>query len=251
VLYIQRKEMKDILQDIIAHTSALGFIELVKITGTDTETTINAIAEDKSVILSGTFKNPHPEFIGVVGMPNLGKLKTILSFDEYDEKAKINVVKGTRDDPNALSSIHFETVSGDFVNDYRFMAQSVIEEKVRSVTFHGSGWDIEIQPSVASILRLKKQQSANSEEAKFRTMVEDNNLKVYFGDPSSHSGNFVFESNITGKINDKFLWPVTQVLNILNLTGDKTLRLSNQGAMEITVDSGLCDYRYLLPAQQK
>ena len=82
-------------------------------------------------------------------------------------------------------------------------------------------------------------------------MVEDSNLKVYFGDPASHNGNFVFESNITGKINDKFLWPIAQVLNILNLTGDKTLRLSNQGAMEITVDSGLCDYRYLLPAQQK
>jgi hypothetical protein len=185
-------------------------------------------------------------------MPNLGKLKTILSFDdEYDEKAKINVIRGTRDDPNALSSIHFETGSGDFVNDYRFTAQSFIEDKVRAVTYHGTGWDIEIQPSVASILRLKKQQSANSEETKFRTMVEDDNLKVYFGDPSSHNGNFVFASNITGKINDKFLWPIAQVLNILNLTGDKTLRLSNKGAMEITVDSGLCDYRYLLPAQQK
>ena len=200
--------MKDILQDIIAHTSALGFIELVKITGTDTETTINAIAEDKSVILSGTFKNPHPEFIGVVGMPNLGKLKTILSFDdEYDEKAKINVIRGTRDDPNALSSIHFETGSGDFVNDYRFTAQSFIEDKVRAVTYHGSGWDIEIQPSVASILRLKKQQSANSEETKFRTMVEDDNLKVYFGDPSSRSEllQAFREARVSGLIGPKLL----------------------------------------------
>ena len=58
--------MKDTLLDIIQHTSALGFIDLIKVTGTDTNTTINAIAEDKSVIISGTFKNPHADFIDML-----------------------------------------------------------------------------------------------------------------------------------------------------------------------------------------
>ena len=243
--------MKDILQDIIAHTSALGFIDLIKVTGTDKETTINAIAEDRSVIVSGTFNNPHPEFLGVVGMPNLVKLKTIVGFEEYDDKAKINVTKQNRNGIDEPVAIHFETASGDFVNDYRFMAKAVIEEKVKNVTFKGTGWDIEFEPSVASILRLKKQSQANSEEQTFRTVVDNGNLVVHFGDPSTHSGNFVFEAGVTGKVSNKWQWPVSQIISILSLPGDKKMKIADQGAMEITVDSGLAVYRYLLPGQTK
>jgi hypothetical protein len=243
--------MKDILQDIIAHTSALGFIDLIKVTGTDKETTINAIAEDRSVIVSGTFNNPHPEFMGTVGMPNLGKLKTILGFEEYDDKAKINVTKQNKNNEDVPVAIHFETATSDFVNDYRFMAKAVIEEKVKNVTFKGTGWDIEFEPSVASILRLKKQSQANSEEQTFRTVVDNGNLVVHFGDPSTHSGNFVFQAGVSGKVSNKWQWPVTQIVNILSLPGDKKMKIADQGAMEITVDSGLAVYRYLLPGQTK
>jgi len=37
----------------------------------------------------------------------------------------------------------------------------------------------------------------------------------------------------------------------MDLPGDKTVRISDQGAAEVTVDSGLAVYRYLLPAQAK
>ena len=67
--------MKDNLQDLIGHTSQLGFIDLIKVTGTDTETAINAIAEDRTVIVSGKFKAANAQFAGTFGMPNLGKLK--------------------------------------------------------------------------------------------------------------------------------------------------------------------------------
>ena len=95
--------MKDYLKDLIDHTHGLGNIDLIKVTGTDTETTINAIAEDKSVIVSGTLKNPNAEFIGTFGMPNLGKLKTILGFDDYDEHAKINVTRVDKDGVDSLT----------------------------------------------------------------------------------------------------------------------------------------------------
>ena len=70
--------MKDILQDIVAHTHALGFLSLVKVTA-DNDTAIDAMAEDRSVILTATTHNPVPEFVGTFGMPNLGKLNTILN----------------------------------------------------------------------------------------------------------------------------------------------------------------------------
>jgi hypothetical protein len=37
----------------------------------------------------------------------------------------------------------------------------------------------------------------------------------------------------------------------MDLPGDKIVKISDAGATEITVDSGLAVYRYLLPAQAK
>ena len=37
--------MKDYLQDLITHTNGLGDVDLIKVSGTDTETNINAISE--------------------------------------------------------------------------------------------------------------------------------------------------------------------------------------------------------------
>jgi len=243
--------MKDTLQNIIQYTAGLGNIDLIKITGTDTETQIAAIAEDKSVVITGTLANPHPELVGVFGMPNLPKLKTILGFDEYDSNAVITLTRKDRDGVSTPDTIHFATKAGDFVNDYRLMAKAIIEEKVKSFTFKGTGWNVEFEPSIASILRLKKQSQANSEENTFVTKTENGDLKIYFGDVSTHSGNFVFHAGVNGVLTKSYQWPVTVVSNILGLPGDKMFRISDQGAAEIVVNSGMATYRYLLPAQSK
>jgi hypothetical protein len=49
----------------------------------------------------------------------------------------------------------------------------------------------------------------------------------------------------------KFHKPVAQFISIMNLTGDKTVRISDHGAAKITVDSGIAVYNYILPAQSK
>ncbi len=243
--------MKDNLKDLIEHTYGLGNIDLIKITGTDKETQINAIADDKSVIVSGTCKAPIADFIGTFGMPNLGKLKTIIGFEEYDNESKINVTTQTSGGVTSPSAIHFETKGGDFINDYRLMSKTIVEEKVKSVTFKGAAWGVEFEPTVAGILRLKKQSQANSEEKNFTIKTENGDLKIYFGDPSTHSGNFVFHTGVTGALNKTWMWPVKEFLSIMDLVGDKTVRISDAGAAEVTVDSGTATYRYLLPAQAK
>jgi hypothetical protein len=240
--------MKDNLQDLIQYVHGLGVIELIKVNGTDKATVVSAIAEDKSVVVEGTFKNPSADFIGTFGMPNLAKLKTILGFDDYDEHAKINVTTNKDSVPTA---IHFETKAGDFVNDYRLMAKAIVEEKVKDVKFKGAAWNVEFEPTVAGIMRLKKQASANSEENNFITKTDKGDLKVYFGDASTHSGNFVFQPDVEGTLSRAWAWPVKVFLAIMDLPGTKTVRISDQGAAEITVDSGLATYRYLLPAQSK
>jgi hypothetical protein len=72
-----------------------------------------------------------------------------------------------------------------------------------------------------------------------------------FGDASTHSGEFVFQNAVKGKLAHTWSWPVAQVQAILSLSGTSTMSISDQGAMKISVDSGLAKYDYILPAQSK
>jgi hypothetical protein len=243
--------MKDYLLDIVQHTHALGVIDLIKVIGTDKETAISAVAEDRSVVLDATFHNPVPEFIGTFGMPNLGKLNTILNIPEYREDAVVSITKQTNNGETVLAGIHFENKTSDFKNDYRFMAANIVNDKVKDVKFKGAKWGVVFEPTVLGIQRLTFQSQANSEESTFTAKTENNELKFYFGDSSSHAGNFVFASGISGSFTKGWLWPVSVVKSILSLPGDKIMRFSDDGAAQITVDSGIAVYNYTLPAQQK
>ena len=117
--------------------------------------------------------------------------------------------------------------------------------------FKGATWNVEFEPTIAGIQRLKRQASANSEEKNFTVKTENGDLKILFGDPSTHSGNFVFQPQVSGTLSRAWMWPVKEFLAIMDLPGDKTVKISDKGAAEITVDSGLASYRYLLPAQSK
>lgn len=242
--------MKDILQDIVAHTHALGFLNLVKVTN-DESTAIDSMAEDRSVILSANTSSPVNEFTGTFGMPNLDKLALHLKNPEYQKDAKIDVVKADRNGETIPTHIHFENSAGDFQNDYRFMNQAIIDEKLKTVKFKGATWNVEFQPSVASIARMKLMSAAHAEEPTFNVSTKDSNLVFAFGDVSTHAGEFVFQHGIEGTLTHTWSWPVAQVQAILNLDGDKTMSISDQGAMQITVDSGMVKYHYILPAQSK
>jgi hypothetical protein len=243
--------MKDYLLDIVQHTYGLGVIDLVKIVGTDSETTLHTVSEGNTVILKAKFSGPIADFIGSFGMPNLGKLNTILNIPEYKDDAQITVVKETKNGQETSGIIRFENKVGDFRNDYRLMSAEIVNVKLKSVKMKSVTWNVDIVPSVASIQRLKFQASANSEETTFIAKVENGNLKFYFGDHSSHAGNFVFYPGVTGNLTKNWSWPITVVTSILNLPGDKTFKISDEGAIVITVNSGLAVYDYMIPAQTK
>jgi len=246
--------MKDILQDIVAHTHKLGFLSLVKVSN-DEGTQIDAMAEDRSVILSATAHNPVAEFKGTFGMPNLDKLALHLKNPEYQKDAKIAVVEAERNGETVPTHIHFENDAGDFQNDYRFMNKAIIEEKLKTVKFKGANWNVTFQPSEAAKARMGYQSAAHSEEPVFNVTTEETggvtDLVFSFGDASTHAGKFVFQNAVEGTLTHTWSWPVAQVQAILNLDGDKTMSISDQGAMQITVDSGLVKYDYILPAQSK
>jgi hypothetical protein len=240
--------MKDHLLDLVEHTHDLGCIDLVKIVGTDQETNIFGVAEDRSVVVEGKFAGPVADFIGTFGMPNLSKLKILLNLQEYREGAELTITKQNTNEPDG---INFKNAAGDFKNNYRFMAAAIVTEKAKTVKFKGVNWHIEFEPTVAAIQRLKMQAQANSEETNFQAKTENGDLKFAFGDHSTHSGNFVFQPDVQGQLKRSWAWPIKTVISILDLTGDKIMRISDDGAAQITVNSGLAVYTYIIPAQSK
>ena len=172
--------MKDYLLDIVQHTYGLGGIELAKITGDENGTKLNSISEDRtSVVIEADFKNAIPDFIGTFGLPNLGRLHTLLGLPVYKEEAKLSVNRNN-DEP---SNLHFENKEGDFQNDYRFMGESVVNSILKNFKFKDVTWNIDIVPTVTSIQRLKFMSQAHPDETTFspreisRPMLREKHLR--------------------------------------------------------------------------
>lgn len=245
--------MKDILQDIVAHTHALGDnLPVIKVVPENGQTTIKAMADDRTIILSAITKEPVAQFNSVFGLTNLAKLSLHLKNPEYDSKAKIEVVEETKNSEKVPSHIHFENEKGDFQNDFRFMSRNAVEERVKNAIFKGASWNFTFQPAVIDIQRLKLMSASNSEESFFNVYTEKTDtgydLMISFGNNGTHSGKFVFKSDVGAPLAHTQMWPISQVQSILGLTGDKKISISDNAVMLISVDSGLIDYDYILPA---
>jgi hypothetical protein len=242
--------MKDILQDIVAHTNKLGFLNIVKITGADDKTLIDSMADDRSVIMYAETKDPQPAMKGVFGMPQLEKLRYLVEGKEYQDGASIEVLTSTRNGEELPIGLHFENKDGDFKNDYRFMNTEIINEKLKTVKFRGVNWHVEVAPTVNAIQRFQFQAGANTEHTTFLAKTDGDKLVFTFGDQSTHGGEFVFATGVTGKLNKAWTWPVNAVLSILKIAdGNNTkMSFSNDAAMQIELDSGIATYKYIIPA---
>ena len=244
--------MIDSLKEILAYTHSLGFLDLVKVSGTSTTTELNSMASDKTVVLNSKFLQPVSEFTGVFGLHDLGRLNTILNIPEYRENAFITVTKSTVNNVEVPSGISFANAARDFRNDYRLMSQDVVESQLPVRNRKNINWDVTFVPTTAAIQRLKFQaQAAGSTEGTFSAKVEKGNLLFSIGDHSSHTGDFVFATSITGSLKTPREWPLAQIQGILGLTGDKVMEISDDGAMQIKVTTGQAVHQYTVLAQLK
>lgn len=244
-------QMHEILKDIVSHTVKIGLFNIVKVTGTKEKTQIDSMADDRSVIMYAETATPYPEMAGTFGMPQLEKLRYLVDGKEYQDGATITLSVANRNGEDIPVGLHFENKDGDFKNDYRFMNQEIINEKLKSVKFKGVKWNVEVTPTLNSIQRFAFQAGANPEHTTFLTKTVNGDLVFVFGDASSHGGEFVFMSGVTGKLSKAWTWPVVPVLSILKAAdvNNTTMSVSDEGAMQITLDSGLATYKYIVPAQ--
>jgi len=243
--------MKDILSDIVSHTNKLGLFNIVKVTGTEDKTLIDSMADDRTVIMYAETTNPYPQMIGTFGMPQLEKLRYLVEGKEYQDGAEISLVTADRNGETLPVGLHFENKDGDFKNDYRFMNQEIINEKLKTVKFKGVKWHVEVTPALNAIQRFSFQAGANPEHTTFLAKTDGDQLKFTFGDASSHGGEFVFATGVSGKLSKAWSWPVGPVLSILKAAdvNNTVMSFSDEGAMQITLDSGLATYKYIIPAQ--
>ena len=240
--------MKDLLQDLLSHTAQLGGVDLIKIIGTKEETSIVSKDSANTVMIYGKFKNVQPQFVGTFGMPNLQKLKNILSFEEYDDPSAISMKCRVENGVQTTTpeTFHFETKEKDFVNEYRLMSEDIIN-KLMNFDFAGTTYAIEWVPKIASIQRLKRQATACGDDLFFKAKMVGTELRFYLGDEANHSANFVFETEFVGTMRHTWDFPLKFFIGILDFVGDKKIYISDSGLMKITIDSGIADYEYLIP----
>jgi hypothetical protein len=103
-------EIKDVLLDIVKHTSGLGIIENIKVTGDDKETTLAAMDADRTVILQAKLHDAVPEFEGEFGMGNLGLLSSLTKVSNYQngDDASIKVERTERNGVEVPSTMVFK-----------------------------------------------------------------------------------------------------------------------------------------------
>ena len=211
---------------------------------------------DRTVILNAKSHKPVPEFIGEFGMGNLGFLNGIVNLDSYKvDEATINVNNRERNGEQVLESLTFEDQYGN-TDQYRFMSKEVVDQQLKTVKFRGVNWNVSFEPTKQSVQELA--QIANiyvNIEPTFSVRTENGNVIIGVGtdDGSGHVGKRIFARNVTGELKQHWSWPLHQVLAILKLgmSGACIMNISDQGALQIAIDSGLITYDYILPAMNK
>ena len=241
--------MKDILQDVVAHTHALGFLSLVKVTNDNESTIVEAMADDRSVILSAT--TTHRVADGTFGMPNLDKLALHLKNPEYQKDAKIDVVTAERNGEVVPSELAF-SMKGVFDSTYRVIVSEMVDAQIKTANFKGAKWDVEVMPSSKAVKDLQTFAGIlGSYDPLFTVKTEGNDLMFHIGDASTDKLSLKFASNVDGTLSTGWSFPLSTVLTILKLgdTSSMSIKISDQGAMAIHVDSGMGLYEYILPAK--
>lgn len=241
--------MRDIIFDIVKQTSGLGVIDLIKITGTTDETAIDAVSNDQTVVLNAKLHNPSADLIGEFGMGNLALLNGICNMYNRDG-ATVEVTKVSRNGNDIPDTILFKDADGN--NDkYRLMSKEILENQLETVKFKGAKWDVAFEPSKVKVQELAQSSGIYSGiEPTFSFKSEGGNLTVILGSESIGFSKRIFAVNQGAGLRDGLTFPLGPFLSILKsaMGGVCVLSISNQGACQISVDTGIGLYNYILPA---
>ena len=244
--------VKDAVQDIVRMTAGLGFINAVKVTGEESSTTLDAMDTERTVIVKASLHNPITEFNGEFGLGNLGFLAGVTNLPNYKEdSSSIAVVNRERNGVASPDHLLFTDADGN-TDQYRFMSKEIIEQTLQTVKFKGTEWDVTFEPTKAKVSELTQVAGIyGGIEPNFTVKTDEGNLIITVGaSDGSLTGKRTFAHNIEGELNEGYAWPLNQVLSILKLgmSGACVMQISKRGALQISIDTGIGKYDYILPA---
>lgn len=243
----------DSFSDIIKHTSGLGLVENLKLIGTDDGAKIEAMDDNRTVIIQGELKEAIPNLNSTVGLSRTSVLNGYLNFSPFAAKtAKISIVTQSKNGAEVPSEISFDSGAGHTAN-YRFMSAEVANEQIKVPPFRGAAFAVEIEPTKSSITDLVKLSSIlGSFESTFTVKTDGDKLQFLIGSSATDRSSLNFAAGITGKLTRQWSYPLTQMLSILKLydSSDKVkMFFSDQGVAKVEVDSSMGKYTYLVPAK--
>ncbi len=239
----------DALKDIVKHTHSLGFIDMVKVIGSGTDTKVETKDPDNTVIVYGSMYQPISDIDSTIGLSRLAILKGYIGMHDG---SKVTVLKESRGAANVPTEVTFDNGEG-FVSNYRFMSETMINEQVKVPPFKGATWDVTVTPTKKAISLLRENAGIlGTFEKRFVVSVDaKGTLKFSIGTGPTDRTTVPFEVNVTGNLKHQWTYPLSQVLSILKLTDSSatsTMSFSDMGALKIEIDSGIGKYTYILPA---
>lgn len=245
--------IRDTLKDVLRHTHSLGIFEMVKITGTETETTVETVDADKTVIFKGTTVNPVADFVNqTVGLSRMSVLDGYLKFPGFEgEAATVKVNTQNRNGSEVPTEVQFVAEDGTDAH-YRFMLADVVNQQLKEIKFKGADFDVNIVPTQKNLKELQYFNSVLSAfESTFSPRTEGGKLYFYIGDNGGDRTKILISDAVDGEINHEFNWPLDILLKILRLSdsANVVLSINGKGLLQIRVHSGLGEYTYLLPAK--
>lgn len=246
--------MRETILDIVRHTGSLGFIDTVKVTGTDEDTRVEAMDGERTVIIKAKLLKTEENLKGEFGMSHLNLLQGLLTYANFKtDGASIEVKRRERQGKGLVpEEIVFKDEKGQTAS-YRLMSSDLIPEQAK---FLGTAWDVVVEPSVSKIKEFQALAGLyGSFENYFMVKTVDNELRFYIGDEGSsmHRAFLTIAEDVEGKLAGDLHWPIQQVLSILKLGQDENLKLqfSGRGALQITMTSPHAEYNFILPARKK
>ena len=244
---------KNVIADIVKKIGGLGFVETLRVTGTADKTRIEAIDNDKTVIIKATTKEALADLQGEFGVANLQLLGGLLNFVSYKtDDSTFNVKLRDVNGKQVPEEFEFRDANKLGAN-FRLMNANLVPEQplVADIT-----WDVEFTPAVAKIQEFSSLAGLYSQfDQYFAVKTKDGNLVFAIGEEGSatHRASLVFEEDIKGELKGELLWPIAQFLSILKSAAghDYTVGITSKGALLVQVITEFATYDFILPARRR
>lgn len=247
--------MRKIIQEIISYVGGVANIDSARITGDDRIVTIDTIDEAQTVIIKGRLKSVADEFKGEIGLGKFARLKGLINFANFKtEDADIKLVYRKRNDVEVPEDLVFSNETTGNYASHRLVHPDTLPPKAR---FKGANWDVVVSPTSNKVQEFQTLANISSSDVDyFNVKTENGNLVFYLGDVNQGGDtvSMIFSNDVSGNMSHGWSWPLMQVLQIIKLAPDISklkLNFSDQGALQIDVETALADWSYILPAKLK